>query len=363
MKKNNKIKIAYCVSGLAGGVCNVIMNYLKYMPDDYDITIITQSVASEKYLNLYQDAGYKIITIPSKSESIFKNFKALYKEFKKENYDIVHAHMTLTNCFPLFIALICGIHVRISHSHMACKKNFKSLILSFFTRIMATDYFACGVEAGKYLYGNHNFIILNNAIDLGLYSPDIKKRNKERLELNVAEDEILLGHVGRFTYQKNHVHLINIFEKYHEHNSKSKLILIGSGEELENIKKIVFRKNLEEYVIFTGVINDVYNKIQALDLFILPSYYEGLCLAAVEVQACGIPCMFSDNVSFETKINDNVFFFSLDDDIENIIKMIDKVSSKKQELNEEAFKNRGFDIRSEANKLDIYYKLKIKKWI
>lgn len=358
MKK--KIKIAYCVSGLAGGVCNVIMNYIKHMPDDYEITIITQCITSEKYLSLYQQEGFKIIAIPSKSESLYKNIKCLYKELKQEKYDIVHAHMTLTNCFPLFIALLCGVKIRISHSHMACKKSLKSYFLSLLTRVTATDYFACSVDAGKYLYGDRDFIILNNAIDLDKYSPNSETRTKERIKLKVDDDEILIGHVGRFTYQKNHIQLIDIFEAYHNYNSKSKLVMIGSGEELENIKKIVSERKLNDFVIFTGIINDVYKKIQALDLFILPSHYEGLCLAAVEVQACGIPCLFSNNVALETKINNNVFFFSLDDGIDNIIKKIDKTCKEEKIVDRETFKNRGFDIKTEAKKLDIYYKERIK---
>lgn len=358
--EGKKIRIAYFVSGLAGGVCNVIANYMKHMPDDYIVDIITQNITSDKYRKLYEDLGYNIILVPSKSESVFRNFQAIYKLMKARRYDIVHAHMTLTNCFPLFIASLCGVKIRISHSHMAGKRTIKSIILAFMSRKFATDYFACGEEAGQYLYGKQKFQIINNAIELEKYYPNNEIRNSQREKFGIKDKTIVLGHVGRFTYQKNHKKIIDIFEQYHKKNPDSVLLLVGSGEEYQEIKKMVVDRGISKKVIFTGIINDVYNVIQAMDLFLLPSFYEGLCLAAVEIQACGIPCLFSNCVAYETKVNDNVDFFSLDDDDNLINKKIEKLLAMKRLPAKERFVKRGFDIQAEANKLDIFYKRRVK---
>lgn len=358
--KYKKIKIAYCVSGLAGGVCKVIANYMKHMPDDYTVDIITQNITSEKYRELYEKLGFNIILVPSKSESIFRNMRTLYKLMQSQKYDIVHAHMTLTNCFPLFVASLCGVKIRVSHSHMAGNATFKSKLLAFLSCKVATDYFACGEEAGRYLYGNHKFQIINNAIELDKYYANDRIRKSQREKLEISENTIVVGHVGRFTYQKNHKKIIDIFAGYNKINPNSILLLVGKGEMYQEIKKIVSERGLGEKVIFTGIVDDVYNIIQAMDLFLLPSFYEGLCLAAVEIQACGIPCLFSNRVAYETKINDNVDFFSLDDSRDAINKKINKLLSMGRLVESAKFAQRGFDIQVEANKLDDFYKRRIK---
>lgn len=164
------------------------------------------------------------------------------------------------------------------------------------------------------------------------------------------------GHVGRFTYQKNHERIIDIFGKFNKINPDSVLLLVGGGEKYQEITRIVSEKKLKDKVIFTGIIDDVYNVIQVMDLFLLPSFYEGLCLAAVEIQACGIPCLFSDHVAYETKINQNVDFFSLDDSNDAINKKIKKLLAMDRQIDKVGFAQRGFDIRVEASKLDQFYK-------
>ena len=358
--ENKKIKIAYCVSGLAGGVCNVIANYMKYMPDDYAVDIITQNITSEKYRESYEKLGFNIVLVPSKSESILGNICALYKLMQSQKYDIVHAHMTLTNFFPLFVAGLCGIKIRVSHSHMAGKITIKSKLLSFLSCKVATDYFACGENAGKYLYGCREFQIINNAIELDKYSPNAETRKIQRNKLGINEETTVLGHVGRFTYQKNHERIIDIFGKFNKINPDSVLLLVGGGEKYQEITRIVSEKKLKDKVIFTGIIDDVYNVIQVMDLFLLPSFYEGLCLAAVEIQAGGIPCLFSDRVAYETKINQNVEFFSLNESNDVINTKIKKLLAMDRQIDKESFAQRGFDIRVEASKLDQFYKRRMK---
>lgn len=351
------IKIAYCLSGLDGGVGNLIINYFKQMPkSEYIVDIIAQGPSNELYMEQYKAVGFNVYLIPTKKESLFKNLSSLYKLMRSNNYDIVHANMTLTNFFPLSVAAMSGIKVRISHSHQACKHNIKSLALAYLSKIVATDYIACGTEAGKYLFGKSEFKILKNAIELEKYKFDNSIREKERELIGIKPHERLIGHIGRFTWQKNHALLIDIFEEIHKRNINVKLLLIGEGELEESIKEHVKQKGLEDFVIFCGVIPDVNCKLQAMDLFILPSLYEGLSIAAIEAQASGTPCIFSSAIGKETKVADNVKFINSSASIDEWSRIcLEKLNMSKTD-NSIELATAGYDISIEANKLDQYYK-------
>lgn len=352
-----KIKIGMCLSGLDGGVGNMILNYFEHMPlENYEVDIISQGEARQVYMDSYNNKGFNVYMVPSKSESIIKNFKVLYIIMKERKYDIVHAHMTLTNFFPLFVAKLCGVKVRISHSHIANKHTLKSKILSKLSKTVATEYFACSQKAGEYLFGKADFKLINNAIDLNEYKYNEDIREIERKNLDIKEEEILIGHVGRFSIEKNHKFLIEIFEKLHKKLPNSKLILIGEGSLESSIKQQIKDKHLEENVILTGTIKDVARKLQALDLFILPSLWEGLGLAAIEAQASGIKCILSDKVPKEAKLSENVKFIKLDNEVNEWVNVcIKMINKKKVNNNTQTLKDLGYDIRVEAKKLDKFY--------
>lgn len=362
-----KIKVLHCLSGLIGGTGKVVENYYSFMPkDDYEFDIVTQGKTDKMLIEEYENKNIKIYIIPSKREDFFGNIIGLYKLMKEKKYDIVHAHMTLTNCFPLFIAFLLGVKVRISHSHLAVSKEtgvrkIYNYILKKISWIFATDYFACGVEAAKYLFIKKwdKAIILNNAINLELYKSNSEKQINERNKLNLKFDDIVIGHIGRFSKQKNHVFLIKLLKQMVIENKSVKLMLIGDGELYNEVFQIALKCKLENNIIFTGQIDDVYNKIQIMDVFVLPSNSEGLCIAAIEAQANGLPCIFSDKVAYETKINDNVEFFNLDDDIKKWSDKCLEFANMPKKKDIKLLQNRGFDISIEAKKLDMFYKNKI----
>ena len=147
----SKNKIAIFVHGLSGGVGQVITNYFSHMNPDFDIDLITMYIESNKLKKKYEELGMNVIKIPSKKESLYKNYRAIDSLFQKKKYDIAYANMTLTNFFPLYIAKKNHIQVRISHSHLAEKKNVIKNFFAFNTQKSATDYLACGEAAGKFL--------------------------------------------------------------------------------------------------------------------------------------------------------------------------------------------------------------------
>ncbi len=360
-KKMDKIYIAFCMSGLEGGVSGVIFNYFDHMPrENYEIDIISQGEAKQLYIEKCESRGFHIHMVPSKKESFWGNIKALYNLMHEKKYHIVHAHMTLTNCFPLCVALICGIKVRISHSHLAGYHTISSRILAFLSKIVATDYFACGQDAGKFLFGNAPFIELKNAIDLQEYRCNEDMREQERTNLGIGLNEKVIGHIGRFTRQKNHDFLIDIFECVHSKMPNTKLMLIGDGELEKSIKEKVCTKGLINSVIFCGAIGDVSCKLQAMDLCLFPSLLEGLPLAVIEAQAAGIPCVLSDRISKEVCHSKNVRFESLERGANEWSKVCLALIEGEKCDNLPQLRNAGYDITAEAEKLDKFYRKKLK---
>lgn len=359
--KKDKIKIAHCLSGLDGGVASVILNYFDHMPlEDYEVDIIAQGEPKQLYIDRYESRGFHVYMVPSKKESLWGNFKALYALMHKRKYHIVHAHMTLTNFFPLCVALLCGIKVRISHSHMASYHTVKSRVLALLSRMVATDSLACSCAAGRFLFGNASFVELKNAIDLEEYRFNKDTRAEEREKLGVGEEEKLVGHIGRFSQQKNHEFLIDIFENLHKKLPDSRLILIGDGELEDRVREKVYRQGLQDSVIFCGAVNDVSRKLQAMDLCLLPSRYEGLPVVAIEAQAAGLGCVLSENITREVQLCPNVRFVSLTGSVERWSDVCVELISMNRQDSASLLKEAGYDIGTEAERLDAFYRARVR---
>ena len=349
------IKIAHCMTSLAGGVGKVAMNYFDNMPpNEYEVHIVTQATKSDEYLKMYESRGYHIHVVPSKKNSVCKNIKTMYQIFKDEKIEIVHCHMTATNFFPLLAAKLAGVKVRISHSHLAEKKNILERVLCLLAKFIATDRFACGHEAGEAIFGKSSSTIIKNAIDFKKYKYNRSVREAERKALGLENNKVIC-HVGRFTKQKNHAFLIDLFDDLYCEDDSYKLMLIGDGELLDGVKEDVKERGLSSNVLFMGLIDDVSRKLQASDVFALPSKFEGLCLAAIEAQATGIPCRFSGTVDGRTKVNSNVAFVE-QFDTKKWVESIKDAFMETRNIDQVNLIEAGFDIVTEAKKLDDFYK-------
>ena len=360
---NNKIKVCHFVSGLkSGGVESMIYNYCSHMSlEEYKMYLVYQHEPSQKNLEEFEKLNFVLKRIPSKVKHPLKNFVETYKFLKNNRIDIVHCHMTLMNVFPLLAAKILNIKIRICHSHNSDVRK-KNIIVSLFEKVLkkvciylSTDLVACGVDAGKYMYSNNRFIILNNALDLNKFMFNKENRNKIRKIYNIKDDEILIGHIGRFTSQKNHEFIIKLFEKLDL--NKFKLILIGDGELKESIEKEVSKKNISSNIIFAGIQSKIYEFYSAFDIFILPSLWEGLPVVSIEAQASGVFCIFSDNIDKDAIINiDKSILLNLD--IGKWCKYIKMFSNKSnnRSIDISKFIEKNLDINNEVLKLDRIYR-------
>lgn len=345
-----------------GGEETMIMNYYRNVDRrkvQFDFLVHYEQRGI--YENEIEALGGKVYrAFPIRPWNYNKYKRWLNNFFEKHNdYKAVHAHI-LENCgFVINAAFDAGIPIRIAHSHLATPKldyKYPFRIYGKYTlnKSKTTHRFACGIEAGKYLFGNQQFIVLPNAIDTSQFVYDQMIRDEMRKQLGV-EDMLVLGNVARFHPVKNQSYLVDIFEQVHMKNPKSVLLMVGVGEEQENVRSKVREKNLDDYVFFLNVRTDVNRLLQAMDVFVFPSKLEGLPVSLVEAQAAGLPCVLSDRVSEETAITDLVQFVPLEKEPKYWAEIILlAVQSKRKNMAEE-IKQVNYDIKSVARWLQDYY--------
>lgn len=359
-----KIKVCHILSGLgAGGVESVVYNYCAHMDHQkYEWHLLYQHTPSPKNILEFQNLAFHLKQVSYKVKHPLKNYRETYKYLKDNQIDVVHCHMTLMNFIPLIAAKKLGIKCRISHSHnsdvrkkgkvVKClEKIFKKLCIKNATILMA-----CGNDAGKYMYGDQDYIILPNALDLKKFEYNESSRKKIRNNYGIFENKIVIGHIGRFTIQKNHEFLINVFEKVVRTNDNIVLLLVGDGELNNEIKSIVKQKGLDELVIFTGIVDNPYEFYSAFDIFVLPSLWEGLPVVGVEAQAAGLQCLLADNIDTNvTIIPANVKKLKLNEE-EWVKEIAEQLKlPKTRQINETEFTKKHLNIVNEVHILEGIY--------
>ena len=373
-----KIKIMYApINGIDNGGLSTIAFRLGTNMEEDKVTIdffATYKINNDVYKEKVSKKNGKIFDFDISKDInpvlrkilIMKNF---YKVLKQNKYDIIHIHIDTAYLGFLFgiIAKLCTKSKIILHSHSSSTSGkLKYILHNIFKptlRYIGDEFFTCSTEAANWMYTKHilknNVIrIVENGIDINpyLYNEDV--RNEYRKNLNLS-DKFIIGHIGRFSKEKNHEFLIDVFYEIYKKNKNAKLILIGSGKLEEKIKEKVKNLKLENDVLFLGSRNDVNNLLQIFDVFVLPSLYEGLPIVAVEAQASGLNTILSDSITKEAKILPNVKYISLNegakkwaDEIINLKEINDRLKYKNELLES------NFNIKKSALKLQkIYLKM------
>lgn len=361
-----KIRILFAMGGIMrrAGAETVIMRYIRELikMNKFGISVLVHGDNKGDYDDELATYGIPIYHMPIRGQHIFTYNKALHNFFNAHDFDIVHCNMDTACGDFLETARRHNIKVRIAHSHTTDYQthNVIKKLHSYLSKKkipkVATDLFACSNLAGEWMYGNNNFIVVKNAMDLNIYRPSQNTRKEVRNELGITKKNIVIGHVGRFMFQKNHSELLKIFDIFHSSYSNSVLICVGDGEERKNIETLAKSLNIEDNVLFLGVRNDVERIMQAFDVFVLPSLVEGLPLVGIEAQASGLPCLFANTITDEVCLGDKCKMLPLNDlelwrdEIENLIgKQVD------YQYNRQQLSANGYDIQIEAQKLARYY--------
>jgi len=295
-------KVLHMVYGFnGGGVGFVIANYCTRRPlEGISFDIVGENPGVKPLLHdTFKEAGFNVYYVIPKKINLLKNIKQMYRGIRSNKYDAVHIHFEEWSFLYLGIAKFCGVPIRICHAHMAytpgAKEKVHYKIFRFLLNKWATLRIACSKDAGNHLYGRHPFIVLNNAIDTEKYRYNPEVRAKVRKELNL-EGKYVVGVVGRLSYQKNPLFTLEIFKEIYEKDKNAVLMLVGQGELTEHVKVRVCQLGLENAVMFMGLRTDVAELLQAMDVFVLPSRWEGLGIVYVEAQAAGLQTFATDEV-------------------------------------------------------------------
>lgn len=319
------------------------------------------------YNNEINRLGGYVYSVPKVSiRTLFAHIKAVKAFFKEhKNYRIVHLHTTNTGFILHIIAKKYGIPIRIAHAHSAgFGKGVEGLIKKTFCfplRFFATHKFAISKLAGMSRFGKNdmekgNVQVIPNGIDTKQFRYDKTIRNDTREKLGLG-NSFVIGHVGAFNYAKNHEYLIDIFNELYKNNTNSILVLIGDGETENLIKQKVEKLGLSDSVKFIGKRTDVHELLQAMDIFVFPSRYEGLPSTVIEAQATGLRCLVSDEISDEIKITDLVEFLSIKKPAKNWADMIIECSKQdyQRTSRDTELYDKGYDAHIQAKRMEDFY--------
>lgn len=368
------IRILHVLGNLnRGGAETMVMNLYRNMDRSkiqFDFVVHTEEKCAyeEEIIKL----GGKIFRVPRYSgKNHFSYIKAWNELFQNHReYKIVHGHVRSTAAIYLKIAKKYDV-ITISHSHstssgtgIAAKiKN----IFQFPIRYIADYFFACSAEAGEWLFGKrvidkNNFYIIKNGINLQKFKFDEEKRNNKRKELGL-KDKIVVGHVGRFTYPKNHGFLIEIFYELNKVNKNTILVLAGEGPLENEIHKKIQEYELNEDVLFLGSVDNIEDVFQTFDFFVFPSLYEGLGMVAIEAQCSGVMCFVSENLPDDIMLTDHIKKISLNDNpniwSNKILDFVDKKNMNNRTIDYNLLQD--YDINKNSNMLEQFYKQTLNK--
>lgn len=307
----------------SGGIEATVMNYYRHLDRSkvqFDFYYCEDSTFPQR--KELEEMGAGIYPIPPYTH-VKEYQQVLLKAFRERKYQIVHAHMSTMSVFPLFAAWRAGVPVRICHSHSTAHwgegmRTLLKFVLRPFCRLFATELFACGEHAGRWMYGDRRFDqgkvrVIQNAIDNERFMFQQVDRTTLRKEFSIADDTFVVGHVGRFVYPKNHQFLLEIFAYINHLDPNARLMLVGEGELETAIRNKADELGITDAVIFTGVRQDVARVYSAMDVFCLPSFYEGMGLVGWEAQVNGLPCLLSENVTHEAVLSSSAIQYPLAD--------------------------------------------------
>ena len=356
------VRILHVVTYMGrGGLETMLMNYYRRVDREklqFDF-LVHRDFEADYDAEILSLGGriYQTSRLIPWSRSYRNELKAFFRAHPE--YRIIHVHQDCLSSVILQCAEECGIPVRIAHSHAASQdKNLKYPIKLYYRRQIpqyATDLMACGRAAGDWMFRGAPYRTLCNAIEAEQYAFDENVRKQVRDSFGFG-DRCVVGHTGRFSPQKNHNMVIEVFAECVKRNPDVRLLLVGDGDLRPEIEKKAADLGLADKIVFAGVRSDVNELLQAMDVFLFPSIYEGLSLAVIEAQAAGLPCVISDGVSDECVVTDGLV---------TVKKLADSPAGWAEEVLRQAALPRrdhsdevraaGYDVRTAAGALEAFY--------
>jgi len=359
-----------------GGAESMIMNYYRKIDKtkvQFDFLVHRKEEgAFDKEIESLGGKLYKLPPIsPINPKSYYNELRNFF--LKHKEYQIVHSHLNTFSCFPLKIAKEFKIPVRIAHAHIALEKiRIKDLFAGKDQLIEAakkmikfqlkkrihthtTHYFSCGIVAGEWLFGKQtDFMTMNNAIDTDSFSFDASISESYTEDFGL-KDKLVIGHVGRFNTQKNHSFLLNVFADVLKKKSNAVLVLIGDGGLRSKLESEASQLGILDKVKFLGVRSDIPSLLQMLDVFVFPSFYEGLPVTLIESQAAGLRIVASDTITQEVRLTEAIEFLSINASSEVWAEKIIENSTYTKKDTKDQIVDGGYDIVSNTEKIQNFY--------
>ncbi len=344
-----KVKVLMGIIGKGnGGLSMYMVNLFKKLDKEvFDCTFL--SIAKEPYFKEdILSLGGKIEFIPQRNRYPRKHRKALRDIMRKGDFDVCHIHLSSdSNICSIVEAKKADIPLVIAHCHSSKVEGslyakMLHTLNKFKVKKLDIERLACSKKAGEFAYGNSQFKVVNNGINLEKFSFNKESRDLIRKEHNVP-DSFVLGQLGRLVSVKNHQYTLELFKEISEKYSDSRLLIVGDGPLEEELKQKAKELNLEEKIIFTGNVRNPQDYLCAMDALILPSFFEGFPLVVVEGVCTGLDCFVSDNVTSEIQFSESVKLFSLDTEKSIIAERILNLRGKERLSQDKFLRELGFD--------------------
>ena len=357
-----------CESWESGGIESFLTNVLLRMDrTGLEVDIVAAELRESVFTERLRKAGIHFYELSGNLNRIARNSRLLQKIFEERKYDVFHLHAYQALSFRyLRQAKRCGIPVRIAHSHNTALRKSRGRWLKlrvhqaarFFLTGSATHLWACSKQAAEFLFSSKTlrekgYRFIPNGIEVERFRFNPEVRDQVRRELH-CEEKSVIGNVGRLCYQKNQAFLLEVFAKVHGKRPDSVLLLVGDGEDRPMLEEQAERLGIREATIFYGTCGQVERLYWGMDVFALPSRFEGLPVTGVEAQAAGLPCLFSDTVTRECEVGRNSQFLPPDAP-GHWAEILLKAEPGNRSEGAEAAKSAGFDIIDVAQRIELFY--------
>lgn len=363
-----KILLINTVDTARNGITNVIFNHVKAIKDE-DVTfdLVTKNKPDAAYDEVIKKRGGHVFVIPRSMKKIVKYFFALKRLIKCNQYDAVHIHgNSHTLVIELLAAKLGGCKVRMTHAHnTVCGSLLMHNGLAGLFNALCTHRLACGNDAGLFMYGKQPFVVIRNGIDVNHFQYNASAGHVIRNQYNFGDD-IVIGHIGLFNNAKNQAFLIDVLKELLKTNPHYRLMLIGEGPLLRDVEEKTAALHLVDQVTFVGTTDIINEYLSAVDMVMMPSFYEGLPLTLIEAQANGVQCIVSDRITKEVDLTGNIRFLPIDRGADMWAKTATdmKLIKDRETASREAIEcivENGYSIEKEAAKLHTYYCNAVKK--